>query len=425
MNKKALIIFLIVLVILAGLIWFVFFRQKPVVVQPTPEKPITEQPARLPVTRSQWEVMTIEERGRQGLPLSEWPAEGVVTETPVAPEKITPEIDEVASGGRTWINTISDDVVQNATLAGDGQSNIYYDKTGGHFYKIDNLGNKELLTDQIFYNVDNINWAPTKDRAILEYPDGFKVMYDFDQKKQYTLPKNWENFSWDSSGSHFAFESTSQYSENNWLATSRADGSEAKPIEHIGENADKVTVSWSPNNQVVAFSATGDPRGAWEQEILLIGQNGENFKSLVIDGRGFESKWSPIGDKIVYSVYSADSNYQPKLYLVNAQGEEIGSDKIDLKLATWADKCAFNNNGSALYCAVPKNLPEGSGLITDLAANTRDDFYKIDAVTGQVSFLAEGAMGGYNVGDIYLSSDESTLYFVDKDTSHLRSIKLK
>jgi len=239
------------------------------------------------------------------------------------------------------------------------------------------------------------------------------------------LPRNWQDFSWNGTGGQIIFKSISDYAENNWLAIANPDGSQSKPIEHLGDNADKVTVSWSPNNQVVAFSSTGQPRGVWEQEILLIGQHQENFRSLIIDGRGFEPKWTPQGDKLVYSVYSAEFSYQPRLYLVDAQGDEIGRNKKNLGLATWAHKCTFNQNGTTLYCAVPKELPEGAGLVLELAEDARDDFYQIDVATGNISFLAEGAMGGYNVQEMYLSDDETYLYFVDKSTQKLRYLKLK
>jgi len=74
---------------------------------------------------------------------------------------------------------------------------------------------------------------------------------------------------------------------------------------------------------------------------------------------------------------------------------------------------------------VPQELPEGAGLVEELGKNATDDFYKIDAETGEITFLAEGAMGGYNVKSMYLSDDGSYLYFVDAGTEKLKSIKLK
>ena len=423
--KKILIIILFILVIIGiGVLLYVIFLKKPVVSPPiTPVEEEKVQP-RLPSTKESWETMTIQERLQKGLPALEWPSEEL--EEITAPiERVVSEIDEVANGRETWITPVSNQPVKGASLSADGINSVYYDPESGQFYSMDRFGNKELLSDQVFYNIDTINWSPKKNKAIIQYPDGFKVMYDFDKKKQYTLPKNWEDFSWDNAGSKIAFKSIGEYAENSWLAIASPDASQAKPIEHLGDNADKVTVSWSPNNQIVAFSSTGDPRGTWEQEMILIGQNQENFRSLIIDGRGFEPKWAPQGDKLVYSVYSADSSYQPRLYLVNSQVDEIGNDKKNLNLMTWAHKCAFNQTGNTLYCAVPKELPEGAGLVLELGEDARDDFYKIDVASGRVSFLAEGAMGGYNVEEMYLSDDEAYLYFIDKKFQKLRYIKLK
>jgi len=425
-TKKILIIigFIILVLLLAFLLYIVFFKAPEVVVEP--EKPPTEVLPRLPVSRDDWERMTISERIQQDLPLTEWSEELVVpSEITVPLTIIAPQIDEIAQGGKTWIAPVVIDPVQSATISANGENSIYYDPKTGYFYEADHWGNKTLLSDQVFHNVQNINWAPTKDRAIIEYPDGFKVMYDFNEKKQYTLSKNWEDFHWDPAGNRIAFKAMSKYPENNWLAIAMADGSQAKPIEHMGDNADKVTMSWSPNNQIIAFSATGEPRGTWEQEMLLIGQYGENFQSLIIDGRDFQPKWSPKGDKIVYSVYAAEFDYQPRLYIVDGETDNPGANKKVLNLATWAHKCAFNNNGSTLYCAVPKDLPEGAGLVKELAEGIRDDFYKIDVETGRISFLAEAAMGGYNVQDIYLSKGEDYLYFTDADSQRLRYIQLK
>ena len=424
-RKKiiTIVIFLGAVVFFVWLLYILFFKPKaPAVKPPEIEKP-SEAIPRLPTTKEAWEKMTYEERARLGLPTETWPEKGAAPEKVVAPK--VPEIDEKASGGRTWINPVSDVKTKAAALSADGQKSVYYDEADGHFYRIDENGNKELMTDQVFYNVDKINWSPTKDKAVIEYPDGFKTIYDFSQKKQYVLPKNWEGFSWNLSGTQIAFKSTSKYPENSWLAVSGYDGTGAKPIEHMGENADKVIVSYSPNYQTIAFSETGEPRGTWEQSILLIGLHGENFKPLIVDGRGFESEWSPKGDKITYSVYSADNNYEPRLYLINAQGEEIGSGKVDTGLNTWAHKCGFNKTGNTLYCAVPEDLPEGAGLVPELVERAKDVFYKIDVATGQTFFLAEGAMGGYNVENLYLSDDESLLYFTEKSTGLLRYIKLK
>jgi hypothetical protein len=190
MPRKILIIAVFVLIVagLGMLLYFVFFRITPKApVQP----PTTITPTgKLPITREAWEKMTVEQRRRAGLPLYEWP--GVKPTT--AKKPTMPEIAEIASGGKTWVHPLSTDTTKGAVLSADGKNSIYYNKADGKFYQIDAYGNRHLLSDQTFNNVDKINWSPNKNQAILEYPDGFKVMYDFQKQKQYSLPKKWENF---------------------------------------------------------------------------------------------------------------------------------------------------------------------------------------------------------------------------------------
>ncbi|MCX7779164.1 MAG: hypothetical protein N2259_02920 [Patescibacteria group bacterium] len=424
--KKFLIILSFVLVAtgIALALYFTFFKPvpgPPVVETPPP----TEVPTRLPVSREDWEKMTYDQRERLGLPLTEWPEEvPTVVPTPEVPSEVE-EISEVAKGGPTWFYPVSEEKVQDAELARDGQSSLYYQKETGKFYEVAPDGTKKLLTDQTFPNAEKITWSPVKDKAIIEFPDGFKVMYDFQKKKQVTLPKEWYEFSFSPTGREIAFKTDSKYPEDRWLAVANPDGTGGKAIEHMGENQDKVIVSYSPNNQVIAFSATGNPRGAFEQEILLIGKYGENFPALIVDGRGFEPQWSPQGNKILYSVYSDETNYNPTLYVVGGSGDQMGRGKINLGLQTWAHKCTIDQSENFAYCAVPRNLPQGAGLVPELAANVKDDFYKIDLRTGRSTFLAEGAFGAYNVSKVFLSSDESLLYFVDQDLGRLRYIRLK
>ncbi|OQB44256.1 MAG: hypothetical protein BWY03_00312 [Parcubacteria group bacterium ADurb.Bin159] len=441
MSKKKIflvIAFILAVIILAYLLYIVFFKPAPKeeIVPPEEEGAIP----RLPTTQEEWEQMTIKERAEKGLPLYEWKEEIVSPEElitvpavpskpevppPLLPEEVTPEIDEIAQGRQTWVMSASDEPAEFATLARDGENSLYYNKEEGRFYSVSPYGERTLLTEDVFPNVSNIVWAPTKDKAILEFPDGFKISYNFNTKKQYSLPTNWEEFSWDSTGSKIVFKAMGDYPETRWLAVAQADGNAAKAIEHMGDNANKVIVSWSPNQQVIAFSATGEPRGEFEQEILLIGQYHQNWPALVVDGRGFEPKWSSSGQKLLYSVYSPDSGYRPSLYLVNAQGEEIGTEKIKLDLFTWANKCTFNKDDSYVYCAVPRDLEYGVSLVPEVAGPEIDDFYKINTADGTISFLAEGAMGGYDVSSIYLSADESLLYFTDERTGILKYIKLQ
>jgi len=296
----------------------------------------------------------------------------------------------------------------------------YYNQTDGKFYHLVN-GQPKALSDQVFYNVQKANWSNVKDEAILEYPDGNKIYYNFNTKKQATLPKHWEEFSFSPLGDKIAAKSVGLSTENRWMITSDPDRKNISLIESMGDNADKVAVAWSPNKQVIATSRTGEELGDDRQEVLFVGLHGENFKSTIIEGRDFRSQWSPEGKKLLYSVHSTRTDYKPELWIVNAEGDNIGSGRQMLSLNTWADKCNFSGE-RYVYCAVPSTLDAGVGFAPQMADNTPDNVYRIDLQTGLKTIIP---MNDYHtISSLFTSNDGKTLYFTDKTQSGLFSLPL-
>ena len=148
---------------------------------------------------------------------------------------------------------------------------------------------------------------------------------------------------------------------------------------------------------------------------------------MVVDGSGFTSRWSPDGKQLLYSVYSSASGYRPTLWLASGQRESVGANAVNLQLASWPSKCAFG--AAAIYCAVPNSLVEGAGLSPEVANQTPDTFYRIDLATGQKSVLAvPSSVGGqnqYSADVVYVSLDETQLYFHNTISGKLETIRLK
>src|SRR3989339_948151 len=235
MNKKILYaaILLLVTIGLGIAIYFVFFRER-VIPLPPQETPPNQATTGLPEANP----------GTPGTP-------GEAGKPPAV------ELPTIAQGGPTTTKELSPNVVRGTTLSRDGKGMNYYDMTDGNFYTVDASGAKRALTDKQFPNVSNITWAQQSDKAILEFPDGANVVYDFESKKQVTLPKHWEGFDFAPQGDRIAAKSIGLDSENRWLVVSNPDGSEAKAVLPLGDNADKVQVSWSPAGGVLGFSDTG------------------------------------------------------------------------------------------------------------------------------------------------------------------------
>ncbi len=401
-----LIIFLTVIVVLGYLLYALFFKTKVSNIVVT-EPPIATSTKGLPVAKTgAGQVITPTETA--GLPGQAGGAE-------------TTKINPLAQGGLTQTVELNNSPSLGATLAGNGSDLQYYNQADGKFYRLTKDGKASPLTDKVFYQVDKIFWSPDKNKAILKYPDGANIVYDFTTNQQITLPSHWKDFAFSPDGNKIVLKSIGLDPNNRWLAISNLDGSSAQRIEALGDKDETVYPAWSPNNQIIAMYTEGLDFD--RQEVYFVGLHNENFKSTIIEGRGFEPKWAPRGDKLLYSVYSSNTNLKPMLWLVNASGDNIGSNRISLGIETWASKCTFANI-TDLYCAVPQSLEEGAGLFPEMALSTKDNLYKIDLQTGLKKLIAI-PNGDYSISDINISDNGYYLYFTDQATKTLHQIKLK
>ncbi len=318
------------------------------------------------------------------------------------------------------VTRIVDTPVSSVNIDGDGRTS-YYNVIDGKFYRINANGEIESLSDNTFFNVSDVTWSPAREEAIIEYPDGANIYYNFDTETQVTLPAHWQEFSFDNTGNDIAAKSIGFSTENQWLIVSDPQGNTVTPIEPLGNNADKVIVDWSPKGDVIAMSRTGEEISADRQEVLLLGQHGENFKSLIVEGRGLETQWSPTGETLLHSVYSARNGYIPELWIVGASGDSIGAGRKLLGVNTWADKCTFADS-RYIYCGVPTNIETGSGFVPELADSTPDNIVRIDTQTGLKQPIETD--GTHTIDTIFVGDDGQTVYFTDKTQSGLFRVAL-
>jgi hypothetical protein len=328
----------------------------------------------------------------------------------------------VANGGVTETPTVTEAPVLAPTVATDGNLN-FYNQTDGKFYHQLPDGTLQSLSSKSFPNVSQVDWSPKGDKAILEFPDQSKVIYDFAAARQVTIPKQWSEFSFSGDGNEIAAKSLGDDPSNRWLITFDSDGSNAQVVSALGDNADKVTVSFAPGGQSVAFSDTGDAVGFDQRDMLVVGRNNENFKPLSVNGFGFIPKWSPDGANVIYSAASQSSDYLPELWFSGAVGANIDSNRTDLGVKTWADLCTFADSAT-VYCAVPDSLDEGAGLQRDVATGTPDSLVRIDLKNGNITTVGRPDTGGA-MKDLTVAADGSKLWFTDPASGQLREMRLK
>lgn len=405
LNRKILIAiaFICVSAGLAFALYFVFFRQ-PVRVPPPQTQPRSEGTAPLG-------SLSPAQPGSPRVP------------APLAPSAPT-EPSAQSNPTSVPVTTITNVPAFAPVRSPDGSGVHFYNPATGQFMRVDANGSMTPLSDKIFYNVSQTTWSPKDTKAIIEYPDGAKTLYNFDTKQQVTLPSHWQSFTFSPDGSQVAFLSMGAEAGNRWLAVAKDNGSNARAIEPLGDNAAKVIVSWSPNDNVIAFSKTPATPGAFnDQEILLVGKNNENFKSLKVAGINFIPTWSPDGALLLYSVTDSTNDLRPRLWVTRGTTDTIGQNKTPLPISTWADKCAFATTTVA-YCAVPTELPEGAGLLRDVAKTVPDTIYRVDIANGATTLVATPETP-QTISQIIPSSDGKTLYIRNQDTGQLNAITLR
>lgn len=383
-------------------LYFTFFRA-PAAPAPTPETPVPT--AVTPGT---------------------FPAGG--TATPRITTNIPPAglsgASAVAAGGPTLTTELTQAPVANVALSGSGNAVNYYDATDGRFYAINAAGNVQKLSDQVFPQVSSAAWNKSGDKAVLTFPDQSKIVYNFTSQSQVTLPSHWQDVAFSPTTDQIEAKSIALDPGNRWLVTSNADGSNVKAFAALGDKADKVTIAWSPNDQVVAFSDTADPQGSLDRKLILpIGKAGENLKGLTVEGMGFLPKWSPDGSQLLYSVAGDFSNSKPLLWLTGGTPATMDQNRRSLGLNTWADKCAYADAGT-VYCAVPRDLPDNAGLQRALYRANPDQLFKVDIQSGRTSLVA-APVTDMAMENLTVSKDGTTLFFTDAVTSKLESMRLK
>lgn len=388
----------IVLAMAFGLYWF-FFRGAAPIGQPSPTTPGV--PGQLPLSGEALPPGTEAPTTTTGLP----PTQGIPRNL-----ELPTGIPEQGRGQVLVAGTVT-----NLSMSAQGAR--AYNPADGRFYRITPDGTATPLSGQSFFNVDSVNWAHNSDKAIINYPDGSNILFDFTTNKQVTLPAHWEDFSFSPNDNQIAAKSIGNNESNRYLVVANPDGTNPQPVEELGNNQDKVHVSWSPNNQVIAYSFTGEPLGFDRQSVLLLGKNQENFKALVVEGRGLIPNWSPDGSQLLYSVYNSGVGYRPSLWISGAVGDQINANRRNLHIQTFADKCAWQST-AVVICGVPTSLGEGAALQRSLFNTVPDDIFKINVETGTVVNLG-AAPGSTSVSTMTVTGDGQTAIYTDTATGKL------
>ncbi len=327
----------------------------------------------------------------------------------------------IANGGKTTTLQLTSTRITSPTIT-SGNKISFYDPRDGKFYTIDSNGNIVALSDATFPQAETVVLSDSASKVAIEFPDGSNILYDFTTDEQTTLPSHWEDFAFSPDSEQVISKSLGTDINSRALTITSSDGSRTQVIAALGEAESKVTPSWSPNKNIVAFSETGQLQsGLGKREIYLLDTNGEAASAIMVDGSNFSAVWSPSGTSILYSIANPSNYNRAQLWYTGATGQSEGVGRKNLGVETWTDKCAFSDEDTA-YCAVPRTGAKSSGIDSRLVTSF-DDVYSINVSTGQKTLVAIPATNMI-MNNLSVSDDQALLYFTDS-AGRLNYIRLK
>jgi hypothetical protein len=223
---------------------------------------------------------------------------------------------------------------------------------------------------------------------------------------------------WSPDSKKIAYLFTDSSGEQNNISIANPDGSGWKNI--FKTRLDNLVIEW-PTKEKISLRL---PSSGLAQGILyaLNSETGDFYK-VISDTYGLNAKWSPKGDKILFSSTSSKGK-SPKLNL----SDEKGTSFKDLNLSGIVDKCVWGKDDRTIFCALPQDVSQNATWPDDYYKGLvilSDDFYKINLETNQkTKIIGSTDEIGYDAQDLFLSPKEDYLFFINRRDGLLYSLKI-
>jgi dipeptidyl aminopeptidase/acylaminoacyl peptidase len=333
---------------------------------------------------------------------------------------------EASTQSDSDINPVLDQSAFGATLAPDNNSLYYFSGDNGQLNQMDFTGKLEkVVSTEEFLGVQKVIWNKPRNKAIVKRSNGPEkskfLLLDLAGKKVFPLKDNIDSVAWSSLGDKIIYKFYDPKTKKRTLNVSDPDGSNWRKLAE----ADYVSLEISviPESSNISFWPSAD--AFVSSSVNLVNFSGENKREILKERFGADILWSPDGKLAAVTYTDQKGGKKTDLAIMNSDGGQFHS----LSFPTFAKKCAWSEDSKYLYCAMPGNIPESSVLPNDWQENkiqTADTFWKIGIDSGKKDRLVEADKigGSYDVLNPFLSSDEKTLFFVNKADGKLYKLNI-
>ena len=330
--------------------------------------------------------------------------------------------DSAEEGEEMMLYQISAEPVVGAALSPDVSRVRYFKHASGHLYENEFAGAKEIRVSNITIPaILEVKWTRSKAYAIISYyADGeIRRLYSHysgtSTVSSAFLPSDIQNITTSLADDMIAY--TILTNGEQILFVARPDNTTIRKILAIP--APDFELSWPAANTI----ALKQKSSAYASSFLFtLNPSSKLLTRVLAQKEGLDVLWSPDGSRFL-SLETRKEGTQIILGVVSLKDNNV----IALPFATLSEKCAWAPaEKNTLFCAIPDSIPHGANLPDEWwqgAVSFSDALWRINIETGeQTQLLPAYQLDAIN---LFLSKDESFLFFTNKKDGTLWSLRLK
>ena len=320
------------------------------------------------------------------------------------------------------IKPISKEKVLSPTIGSDGKTVKYYSRANGNIFESNfDGGSLKKISSVNLNGLVKALWSPDKDKVIGIFSENNltkKYFYDYVSNQSALLNEKMGYVAWSPDSKKLAYLFADSSAGQNNISVSNPDGSGWKNI--FKTRLDNLVVEWPTKEKI---SLRMPPSGLAQGILYALNSETGDFYKVISDTYGLYAKWSPKGDKILFSSTTSKGK-APKLNL----SDEKGTSFKDLKLSGLADKCVWGKDDRTIFCALPQDISQNATWPDDYYKGLvilSDDIYKINLETEQkTKIIGSTDEIGYDAQELFLSPKEDYLFFINRRDGLLYSLKI-
>lgn len=321
------------------------------------------------------------------------------------------------------LEVVVSDTVLGATL--DQNSLLYYSGRDRAIKRASlDGGNPVVLFSDFPGTPTRVVWSPRRNNValLIDIPDQGPFWHSLDLSAGQVIPlkKEMSRIAWTNIGESILYQFTDGGNTVS-LNIADPDGSDWRKLTDLAPG--DYFIAPVPQSSLVSFWKR--PNGLEENRLEVSSIVGQERKTIFANRFGADFLWSENGSRLLVGSVSEKGKSVPSLGTTNENGGEFR----DLGIPTLVSKAVWSADNTTIYYALPGSFPSTAVLPNDYfsrTVTTKDTFWKMNVRTGKRERLIplEEINATVDATDLFLSGDETTLFFTDRTSGKLYRINL-